>query len=81
MAPVSEGGAVVRMVPQKAAQAAFFDRTADDEEEGEQTRQGKHAQFTRARDRAEERQLIGIGKVAGKTHLWLCQSPEEDPRE
>ena len=78
-APVSEGGAGVRMVSQKAAQAAFFDRTADEDEEGEQTRQGKHQAFSRARDRAEERQLIGIGKVEGETHLWLCQSPEGEP--
>ena len=74
-APVCEGGTVVPMVSQKAVLAAYFDRTADDEEEREQTRQGKHAQFTRARDRAEEKQLVGIGKVQGKTHLWLCQSP------
>ena len=79
LAPVSENGAMVRMAPQKAVQTAFFDRTADEEEE-QQTRQGKHAEFKRARNRAEDHQLIGIGKVEGKTHLWLCQSPEEDPR-
>ena len=64
-----------------AVQAAYFDRTADDEEEGGQTRQGKHAQFTRARDRADEKQLIGIGKIRDKTHFWLCQPAEGDPHE
>ncbi len=36
-APITEGGAMVRMVPQQAVRATFFDRTADEEEE-EQTR-------------------------------------------
>ena len=75
-APVSEGGAIVRMVPQSAVRAEFFARTAAEDEE-EQTRQGKHAQFSKARDRAEERQLIGIGKVERETHLWLCHSADE----
>jgi hypothetical protein len=76
-APVTEDGALVRMVPQRAVQAAFFDRTAEDEDQPK-TRQGKHQRFSRARDLAEERQLIDIGQVEGKTHLWLCQPAEEE---
>ena len=75
-APISEGGAVVRMVPQKAVQAAFFDRTADDDEEEGKPARASMPSSRRARDKAEEKQLIGIGKVEGKTHLWLCQSSE-----
>ena len=40
-APISEGGAMVRMVPQKVVQAAFLGRTAEDGEEQE-SRQGRH---------------------------------------
>ena len=66
------------MIPQEVVRTAFFGRTAEDGEE-EQTRQGKHQQYSKARDKAEEKQLIGIGKVEGETHLWLCHSADGVP--
>ena len=75
-APVSEGGAVVRMVPHRAVQAAFFARTPA-EGSPRQVSQARSKCFSRARDWAEEHQLIGIGEIEGKTHLWLSHSVEE----
>jgi hypothetical protein len=68
----SADGPTVRMVAQEIVQEAFYLCTPDD------PKQTQHSRFTRARDRAEQKGLIGAVNIDGVTYLWL---PRPDPQQ
>jgi AAA domain len=64
---------VVRMVNQEIVREAFYLCTPGD------PRQTQYNRYSRARDRAEQKGLIGAGNIDGATYLWLTQpEPEQD---
>jgi hypothetical protein len=70
-------GPVLRMVDQEVARAEFYARTAADGTE-EQKRKLRWQRFTRAVNRAEEKQLIGVREINGTTYLWLMPVQQEE---
>jgi len=63
---------VVRMVNQEIVRQGFYLCSPED------PRQTQHSRFTRARDRAEQKGLIGALNIDDVTYLWL---PRPDPDE
>jgi hypothetical protein len=63
---------VVRMVDQETVRQAFYLCTPGD------PRQTQASRFARARDRAEQKGLIGAVNIDGVTYLWL---PRPDPEQ
>jgi hypothetical protein len=62
---------VVRMVNQETVRETFYLCTPGD------PRQTQYNRFTRARDRAEQKGLIGATNIDGVTYLWLSRSDPE----
>jgi hypothetical protein len=75
--PIAPDGPVVRMVDQKALQAAFYAATPA-EEAAQQTRQARHAQFKAALAWAEAERLIGIGEIKKVPYAWLSKPGEDE---
>ena len=76
--PIPPDGPVVRMVDQEIVREVFYGCTpAEDGQTPKQQRQVRHAQFKRARDRAEQNGLIGVGNTGKVTYLWLTRPDGE----
>jgi hypothetical protein len=73
-------GPTVRMIDQARVRAAFYACTPADGTP-RQKQMFRLMQFTRARDWAEEHQLIGIREIEGVTYLWLARANPEDEEE
>jgi hypothetical protein len=78
--PIPPDGPVVRVVDQEIVREVFYGCTpAEDGKTPKQQRQVRHAQFKRARDRAEQNGLISVGNIGKVTYLWLTRpDPEKD---
>jgi hypothetical protein len=76
--PIPPAGPIVRMVDQEIVRQAFYDCTpAEEGKTPTQQRQVRYIQFKRARDRAEQNGLIGVGNVGNATYLWLARPERE----
>ena len=76
--PIPPDGPVVRMVDQEIVREVFYGCTpAEDGQTPKQQRQLRHTQFKRARDRAEQNGLIGVGNTGKVTYLWLTRPDGE----
>jgi hypothetical protein len=60
------------MVNQESVRQGFYLCSPED------PRQTQYSRFTRARDRAEQKGLVGAVNIDGVTYLWL---PRPDPDE
>ena len=80
--PIPPDGPVVRMVDQEIVREVFYGCTpAEDGKTPKQQRQVRHTQFKRARDRAEQNGLIGVGNTGKVTYLWLTRPGREKDDE
>ena len=70
--PPVEDAPIVRMVDQEVVWEAFCLCTPND------PRKTTYSRYTRARDRAEQLGLIGIGNIGDITYLWLTRPNPED---
>jgi hypothetical protein len=76
--PSAPEGPTVRMIDREIVREEFYARTAADGTE-DQKRKSRWQRFTRAVNRAEEKQLIGIREIQGVTYFWLQPNqPDED---
>ena len=72
-------GPTVQMVEQNRVRKAFYDCTLA-EGTPTQKRKVRYARFKRARDWAEKKQLIAIGKIGKVTYIWLTRPNPEDTK-
>jgi hypothetical protein len=66
------------MIDREIVREEFYARTAADGTE-DQKRKSRWQRFTRAINRAAEKELIGIREIQGVTYLWLLPNePDEE---
>lgn len=75
--PIPSNGPIVRMVDQELVREQFYLQTSADGTQ-EQKGRSRRQQFRRALEWAEEKQLVGVGEIDGKTYLWLVRQQPTD---
>ena len=76
--PSGPEGPTVRMIDRELVRGEFYVQTAADGTD-EQKRKERWAQFNRAVNQAEQKQLLGIREIGSTTYFWLRSSiPEPD---
>jgi hypothetical protein len=75
---IDAGGASVRGIDQTLVREEFFQQTPADGTQ-RQKQDSRRKRFTRAINRAIEKQLIGMREIGAITYLWLLpRQPGED---